>query len=119
LINNIEIVERITGSRSYKYLQLGRATRSAGLAQMFLPPPWLRGSDLRDLLSIQGLGYRSHLENFRDVVKAKEKEKGMHCQGSGREEKIPLSKLWDGIYNLSNFLIGQALLRLDVAGDVY
>jgi Phosphotransferase enzyme family len=87
--------------------------------QMFLPPPWLRGSDIRDLLGIRGLGYGSHLANFRDVVKAKEKEKEMHCQGSSREEKIPLSKLWDGIYNLSNFLIGQALLRLDVAGDVY
>lgn len=55
--------------------------------------------------------------NFRDVVKAKEKE--MHSQGSGGEEEIPLSKLWDEIYNLSNFLIGQAFLRLDVTGDVY
>lgn len=43
----------------------------------------------------------------------------MYCQGSGGEKKIPLSKLWAGNYNLSNFLIGQALLRLDVAGDVY
>ncbi|RDL33120.1 uncharacterized protein BP5553_08559 [Venustampulla echinocandica] len=85
--------------------------------QMFLPPTWLRGGDIRDLLSFRGLGYGSYLAGFRDVVKAKEKE--MHCQGSGGEEKIPLSKLWDGIYILSNFLIGQALLRLDVAGDVY
>jgi hypothetical protein len=51
------------------------------------------------------------------VVKAKEKE--MHSQGSGGEEEIPLSKLWHEIYNLSNFLIGQAFLRLDVTGDVY
>ena len=29
LMNDIEIVERITGSKSYKYLQLGWATRSA------------------------------------------------------------------------------------------
>jgi len=28
-MNDIEIVERITGSKSYKYLQLGWATRSA------------------------------------------------------------------------------------------
>ncbi|KAH6717298.1 hypothetical protein BKA61DRAFT_642467 [Leptodontidium sp. MPI-SDFR-AT-0119] len=85
--------------------------------QMFLPPTWLRGGDIRDLLSLRGLGYGSYLAGFRDLIKVKEKE--MHCQGSGSEEKIPLSKLWDGIYNLSNFLIGQALLRLDVAGDVY
>ncbi|KAH9221427.1 hypothetical protein DL95DRAFT_403254 [Leptodontidium sp. 2 PMI_412] len=85
--------------------------------QMFLPPTWLRGGDIRDLLSFRGLGYGSYLAGFRDLVKVKEKE--MHCQGSGSEEKIPLSKLWDGIHNLSNFLIGQALLRLDVAGDVY
>jgi len=84
---------------------------------MFLPPTWLRGGDIRDLLSFRGLGYGSYLAGFRDVVKAKEKE--IHYQGSGGEEKIPLSKLWDGIYNLSNFLIRQALLRLDVAGDVY
>jgi hypothetical protein len=86
---------------------------------MFLPPPWLRGSDTCDLLGCRGLGYGSHLANFRNVVKAKEKEREIHSQRSGREEMIPLSKLWDGIYNLPNFLIGQALLRLDVAGDVY
>ncbi len=85
--------------------------------QMFLPPTWLRGDDIHDLLSFRGLGYGSHLADFRDVVKAREKE--LRCQGRGGEDKIPLSKLWNGIYDLSNFLIGQALLRLDVASDVY
>jgi hypothetical protein len=85
--------------------------------QLFLPPTWLRGSNIRGLLSFRGLGYGSHLANFRDVVKAKEKE--MHLQNSDGEDKIPLSKLWGGVYNLSDFLIGQALLRLDVASDVY
>ena len=85
--------------------------------QMFLPPTWLRGSDIHGLLSFHGLGYGSYLANFRDLVEAREKE--MHCQGSGGEEKIPLSKLWGEVYKFSNFLIGQALLRLDVAGDVY
>ena len=53
---------------------------------------------------------------FRDVVKVKKEE--IHCQGRGGE-KIPLSKLWDGIHKSNNFFIAHVLLRLDVLGDVY
>jgi hypothetical protein len=35
------------------------------------------------------------------------------------QEKIPLSKLWNGIHNHANIFIAHAILRLDVVGDVY
>ena len=84
--------------------------------QMFVPPAWLRGSDIRGLLSFRGILYMKELAVFRDVLMVREKE--MHCQGSG-EEKIPLSKLWNGIHSHANIFIAHALLRLDVVGDVY
>ena len=60
--------------------------------------------------------YYRDLLDFRRAIKVKEEE--IHCQGKGGE-KIPLSKLWDGIYKSNNFFIAHALLRLDVLGDVY
>jgi hypothetical protein len=84
--------------------------------QMFVPPTWLTGSDIHGVLGIWSILYMEDLAMFRDVVKAKEEE--IHRQGRGGE-KIPLSKLWDGIHKSDNFFIAHALLRLDVLGDVY
>jgi hypothetical protein len=68
--------------------------------QMFLPPAWLSGSGIHGFLGFRAIRYMSELAMFRDVVKVKEEE--IYSQGSG-EEKMPLSKLWNGIYRPTVF----------------
>lgn len=84
--------------------------------QMFVPPTWLTGSNIHNVLGFWSVLYMEDLATFREVVKEKEEE--IHCQGRGRG-KVPLSKLWERIHKSDNFFIARALLRLDVLGDIY
>jgi hypothetical protein len=45
--------------------------------QIFVPPAWLRGGDIYNLLGLGGILYIDELARFRDVVKAREKD--IHC----------------------------------------